>query len=350
MNKKAAIIQLTHRFDNEAEELAFYRKEMDTYRENGWEIALHTVNVNDDTTVVRALQGVSVACCTGNPPVTRKVFEECPDLRIVQRYGIGVNSIDLQAASDHGVVVYNLMGYCIEELATHAVAMFLSLLRDTIYYDNTMKQGKWLKGKGPIIPSRISGMTAGVYGLGGSGKIFAKIMDGGWGAKVIAYDPFVTREQGAAMNVEMVSFEELLERSDVISIHSPLTPETKHAFNKDAFAKMKKNAILLNTARGPIIELNDLYEALANKVIAGAGIDAFNEEPLEAESPLRKLDNIVLTPHSAYHSADSRVIQVEYVSKLPLSMLQDGIIYRKNVANPDVLKKLTGYEIREGLN
>ena len=208
--------------------------------------------------IIAGCQGAQVLLATGNPPITRKVMEALPEVKFVQRFGAGVNSIDLAAAAELGVIVLNLPGFCAKELADVATAMIMGLIRNTAYYDREVRKGNWPKCQ-YLLPPDVRELTLGLYGFGLAGRHLHDIFHNGFGTKVISCDPYIGDAVKAQYpDVEFVSFEELITRSDIVSIHVVLTPETTHVFNREVFKKMKNSAMIINTSRGPVIDNDDL--------------------------------------------------------------------------------------------
>ncbi|SFT07561.1 C-terminal binding protein [Halostagnicola kamekurae] len=235
-------------------------------------------------------------------PVTRAIFEAHSGIQAVGRYGIGVDTVDLDAATEHGVVTLNVPDYCLDEVPTHTMALILSVKRNTAQYTAEIKSGTWNWTNGQPI-YRLRGQT---LGLAGFGKLPKNLVDKAkpFGLEPIAYDPYVTEEEMAEHNVEKVSFDELLERSDIVSVHTPLTDETREMFDTEAFTAMDEDAIIVNTSRGSTIDVDALHEALVNSELRGAGIDVMPDEPPE-HHPLFELDETVMTPHVAWYSEES---------------------------------------------
>lgn len=309
------------------------------------EIELELCHFQTDQEIAENCRGAQALLCTGNPPVTETVFRELSDLQLVQRFGIGVNSIDLNAATKYGKVAMYMPGFCVDELAAHAAGLILGLIRNTVYYDRHIRRGEWPKGQ-YLLPKSVPEMTLGLYGFGGSARPLCRIFKEGFGCRVAACDPYVPEQvKKEFAEVRFVSFEELLEQSDIISIHVPLNPETYHIFGQKAFEKMKKDALLINISRGGIIDQDALAAALRTGEIRGAGLDVFEEEPL-LDSELKKLENVILTPHSAFYGEGSKKRQLEWAAMLVSSALNDGVIDRKFVANRDVMDKKTGFVFR----
>lgn len=238
-------------------------------------------------------------------PFTEKVFSKLPRLKLIVRYGVGIDHIDLEAASRHNVYVCNIPDYGTQEVAIHAVLLMLALTRKLIPMNKAVHKGKW-SYEDSIPIERYSGMTIGVLGLGRIGSCFIEFVRS-FGCRLIANDlkTFLPKKDWPN-GVEMVSFEQLLEQSDVISIHSPL--ETSHnLFNEKALKKMKPSAFLINVSRGGIVDEKALDKALSQKWIAGAATDVFVKEPVDAEHPLLKHENFIATPHMAWYSEQSAV-------------------------------------------
>ena len=230
-------------------------------------------------------------------PITRRVLESLPQVKCIVRYGIGVNNIDIEAAKELGVMVANVPDYCLEEVSNHALAMILSLSRRIPHDHHQMVHGGW--GISPFEPiSAVSQMQLGLIGFGNIGRRVAQKAQM-LSYQVAAYDPYVCDAVFAEFDVRRAGIEELLRTSDIISLHCPLLPSTKHLINRDTINTMKPGAMLVNTSRGPIVDEEALVDALRSGVIGGAGLDTYEVEPLPADSPLRALPNVILTSHAA---------------------------------------------------
>jgi D-3-phosphoglycerate dehydrogenase len=251
--------------------------------------------------VVEAAEGAH-ALLVQYAEITDEVLRELDDLAVVGRYGIGVDNVDVESATDRGVTVVNVPSYCEDEVAEHALALLLTCERRVVQFDDAVKDGRWdwKLGK-PVF--RLRGRT---LGLAGFGKIPRRVVEktGGLGLDYVAYDPYVDADEMAELGVEKVDFENLLARSDAISIHVPLTDETRNLFDADAFAAVDDDAVLVNTSRGKVVDDDALADALAAGKVRAAGLDVLPEEPPE-ESPLLDRDEVVLTPHVAWYSEDS---------------------------------------------
>lgn len=233
--------------------------------------------------------------------ISRKVMENCPNLKYIVRYGVGVDTIDIEAATELGVQVGNVPDYGMNEVADHAISLALSFLRKINTMNNFTKNEKWDYTRAIPI-HRFSTLTVGVVGLGRIGSNFARKMSA-LGFNVIGFDPRreVIRESDY---VEIVDFEELLEKSDLISIHCP-ADNNYDLFDKNAFSKMKKTSFIINTARGGIINEGALEWALNNDIIAGACLDCMLNEPVDKSNPLFKHENVIVSPHIAWYSEES---------------------------------------------
>lgn len=235
-------------------------------------------------------------------PFTVKVFDALPDLKVIVRYGVGVDNVDLAAATAHGVKVCNVPDYGMYEVADHAIAMMLALARKVVFCNDRVKSGVWNYQEAmPIY--RLSTQTVGVIGVGRIGTAFADRAKA-FGMKVLAYDEFARKNGKTQDYMEMVSLDELLERSDIISVHCPLDGN-RDLISAPQLKKMKKNAYLINVSRGGIINEKDLYEALKAGEIAGAACDVFSPEPVAKENPLLGMENFLASPHIAWYSEES---------------------------------------------
>ena len=263
---------------------------------------------------------------------TVRQLEKC---KVVVRCGIGYDVIDVDACTKKGIAACNVSDYCFPEVATHAMAMLLSLYRKLDHYTACVKKGVWNKEKG-FTPHRLDQVTLGIVSFGNISKQLSQYAKA-FGMKMISYDPYVPDSVFAQYGVEKVDFDELLARSDMISLHAPLTPETKGMINKESIAKMKDGVIIVNNARGPLVVEEDLAEALKSGKVVGAGLDVFAQEPINPDNPLLGLDNVILTPHAAYDSVEASWDLFEKVALTILKVL--GGEYPNNVLNRKALGK-----------
>lgn len=231
-------------------------------------------------------------------PMRRDFLGQLPELKGIVRLGIGVDSVDLDAATDLGIVVANVPVFCQDEVAEHAMGLLLAVTRKIVLADRLTRQGKWVVGiQERMLPMRrLRGQTLGLVGFG---RIAQRLtgMAQALGLRVIAADPYVAQETAQAAGVALMPFEELLPQADIVSLHVPLTSETRGLINSDALALMKRGAILINTARGPVVDEVALEEALADGKLGGAGLDVLETEPPKIPHPLLDFDNVVLTCH-----------------------------------------------------
>jgi D-3-phosphoglycerate dehydrogenase / 2-oxoglutarate reductase len=232
-----------------------------------------------------------------------------PRLRHIARYGVGLDIVDVEAATDAGVLVTNVPAdYCRDEVADHALAMLLFFARRLRVYDDAVHAGVWhWKSGAPL--RRFRGSRLGIVGLGNLGRAIAERAHA-FGLELVAYDPYVDAASASRLGATLVPFEELLETSDYVVIQAPLTAETRGLFDREAIGRMKRGAVLVNTARGPIVDGAALHDALSEGRLAGAALDDLPEEPAKRrewrpDNPLLGLPNCLVTPHVAYYSDDS---------------------------------------------
>jgi D-3-phosphoglycerate dehydrogenase / 2-oxoglutarate reductase len=223
--------------------------------------------------------------------------------KAIGRFGLGVDNIDLPAAKALGIAVNYVPDYCLREVSDHAMALLLALARKVTIANAVVQSGRWEVA--PLVPlRRLEGQVLGLVGFGNIPRALAPKAKA-FGLKVLAHDPYVANEVLRAAAVEGVSFDDLLARSDFISVHAPLLPATRGLMNAAAFAKMKKGACLINTARGPLVDESALVAALNSGQLGGAALDVVATEPLPKDTLLRGRDNVILTPHTAYYSVDA---------------------------------------------
>jgi D-3-phosphoglycerate dehydrogenase len=249
--------------------------------------------------LIELLNGVKAALA-GSEPYTPRVIAAQPQLRVIARAGVGYDAVDVQAATEHGVAVTITPNTNHDAVAEHTFALILALAKSIIPQHLGTLAGKWPRKA--TLPLR--GRALGIAGLGRIGKAMA-IRGHCFGMPLLAYEPYPDREFVSKYAVRLVGFDELLARSDYLSLHMPLTPESRQIVNRDSLAKMKPTAFLINTARGALVNEADLVEALKSQRIAGAGIDVFELEP-PGDHALFHLDNVVVTPHAAGVDLQSR--------------------------------------------
>lgn len=235
------------------------------------------------------------------------LFRQLPNLRLVQRTGIGVDNVNLEDATAHGIVVCNTPDGPTESTAEHTVAMLLNLAKRIKQGNDNLAAGKFGPRSGPLLGMEVQGKTLGLVGLGRIGRRVAQICRNGLEMRVIAYDPYVTAEQAAQMGVELVDLDTVISQSDFVSLHVPVTPETYRLMDARRIGQMKQGAYLINCARGPLVDPKALVEAVDSGHLRGAGIDVFDPEPPEVGDVLRNHPLIVATPHSATVTTEGRV-------------------------------------------
>jgi D-3-phosphoglycerate dehydrogenase len=242
------------------------------------------------------------ALVISSSPVTRGVMSALEGLKVVARTGVGYDVIDVPAATELGVIVVNVPDIWVREVANHALALLLAWNRKIVALDRQVHAGVWSAGvPGPHTGS-LHGETVGIVGLGNIGSAFARRV-AAFETTVIACDPYVDDARFAALGVERVSLETLAERADYVSVHTLLNAETRHLIGEAFFRRMKPTAILINTSRGPVVDERALARALEEKRLAGAALDVWEREPVAADNPLLKLENVIATPHAAYFSS-----------------------------------------------
>ncbi len=295
-------------------------------RAAGVEYRLHQAKTEDD---VVAVARDADAIILQYAPITGRVLDGLPRCRVAVRYGVGVDTVDLQAATERGVVVANVPDYCMEEVSDHALAMGLALWRGVVLYDRAIRGGTWnATMKTPMY--RLHKKVVGVIGLGRIGACFArKAM--GVGMTAIGYDPYLTT---LPEGVRSVSFETLLREADLISLHLPLSAATKHLINEAALRLMKPTALLVNTARGGLVDTKALCGALQDGQLGGAALDTLEQEPIPADSPLLSFPNVILGPHAGWYSDQSVTDLKRKTAEAAIAVLRGQRPY--SPVNPDV--------------
>ncbi|EKQ55314.1 MAG: D-3-phosphoglycerate dehydrogenase [Methanobacterium sp. Maddingley MBC34] len=267
--------------------------------------------------------------------VTREVIEAAPLLKIIARAGVGVDNVDVEAATEKGIMVVNAPESTSITVAEHTMGLVLSMSRKIAIADKSVKEGKWEKSR--FMGMELNGKILGIVGMGRIGSQVV-IRSKAFGMDIMVYDPYITPEAAAELGVEVVDLETLLKNADVITIHVPLTPETKYLIAEPQFKIMKENAIIVNCARGGIIKEADLYDALKAGEIGGAALDVYEKEPPK-ENPLLELDNVVLTPHIAASTSEAQRDAAIIVAKEIKKVFQGES--PKNVINMPVMDKET---------
>ena len=271
-------------------------------------------------------------------PVREPVIVSAKQCQIIARYGIGLDNIDVDAATENGIIVTNVPRYCVDEVSDHAMALILTCARKIIRYDKAVKSGIWDLNIGQNM-SRLRGKALGIVGIGNIAKSLIPKAKA-FGFIVNVYSPRTESEVIKSHGAHKVTFDELLKTSDYISIHAPLTTETYHMFGVEEFRVMKPTAYLINTARGGIVDTDALATALQNRDIAGAGLDVLETEPPQQNEKLLDLENVFITPHAAFISEES-ILELQVTAatcvadvlsdKLPDSVVNSSVLNRSNL-------------------
>ncbi|MDS0260649.1 C-terminal binding protein [Haloarcula sp. S1CR25-12] len=264
-----------------------------------------TVAATDsEAALVDAADGADGLVVDVNTPVGAAVFDRLDGLRVVARAGVGIENIDVAAATKHGVTVTNAPDYCTREVATHTVTLLLDCARSVAAYDRDTRAGNWGWERGRRV-HRLRGRTLGLVSFGPIARRVREQVRG-FDIDVVAYDPYVDAETMADADVEKVTLEALYDQADFVSLHAPLTDGTRGLVDADALDAMHDHAVLVNTGRGGLVDEAALADALAEGTIAAAGLDVLRTEPPAPDHPLVELDNCVVTPHAAWYSAEAR--------------------------------------------
>ena len=256
-------------------------------------------------------------------PVNREVIEQLERCRIIVRYGIGVDNVDLDAARERNIPVVNVPDYAVEEVADHAMALLLAAVRKIPAVVAQVRNGVWdIAPKRPIVG--LTGRTLGLAGFGNIARAVARRAQA-FGMQTVAYDPYASETVFAEYRTERVGWEALLDRSDFISVHLPLTSDTRHLVNGEALRRMKPGAFLINTSRGGVVQTEALTEALGQGVIAGAALDVLEQEPIPNDHPLLSMDNCLITSHCAWYSEDSLKRLQSYAAMEVRRLFEGGV-------------------------
>jgi len=308
---------------------AFDNKPMDQLRNAGMNLIDMRGSGVQDPKFVEALKQSDAILCGNDLVVNDEVLDMAPGVKAIAKMGAGLDTVDIDAATRHNAIVFHTPGANNQAVADHTFALMLNVARKIIYCDRSLREKRWEHTK--IMGLEIWQKTLGLIGLGAIGRCVAQRAKG-FEMKVVAHDPYWPEAFAAGQGIERIAIDELLKVSDVISIHAPLTPENRGMIDARALKTMKPSAILINAARGGIVNEADLYQALKDKVIAGAGIDVFETEP-PGDSPLLELDNVVLTPHTA-------AFTFEGMNNMSVGAVEQLIEYQKgnkpaHIVNPE---------------
>ena len=277
--------------------------------------------------IVREVQGIVV----GDERYPGRILEGST-LKVISRMGVGVDSVDVEAATPLGIAVCNAPGANAESVADHAMGVMLTLARNFIKLDAEMRKGVWYR---PLGTADFHLQTLGIIGLGRIGKRVARRAKG-FSMRIVATDPVWDDEFASEFGIERLSLEDLLRQSDYVTLHTPSEPQTYHLIDAERLALMKPTAFLVNCARGAVVDAAAAYDALKARQIAGAGLDVFEDEPL-GMSPLCELDNVILTPHAAHYNPLSN----KRVSEMALANAVNVLLGKEPLScvNPEVLPK-----------
>jgi D-3-phosphoglycerate dehydrogenase len=287
--------------------------------------------------LLEAMRDVDAVIISSRDGISRSIIEHCSRLKIIAKRGAKPSNVDLQAATAKGIPVTWTPGSNAISVAEHALMMILVHIKKFIPSMQAQKRGKW---RGDLVPgNELCGKTVGIIGFGQSGSRLAKRL-AGFDVEIVAYDPYVSREQAEQLNVRLVNLDKLLHIADIVTLHGDLNEQTKHLINAHTLTQMKGSAYIVNTARGGLIDTKALYCALETGVIAGAALDVFEEEPTAPDDPLFSLENVIHTPHMAG-------ITYESVAREPVWAAEEVVRVLKgespvHVVNPDYVQQALG--------
>ncbi|WP_200530351.1 NAD(P)-dependent oxidoreductase [Halorubrum sp. LN27] len=298
-------------------------------REVGDALALEVGVEPTEEALIEALDGVEILFTTSRLPVTRRVLENADSLRLVAKIGTGIDTIDLDAAADEGVTVVYTPGMNALSVAEHALTLLLAVKRNVLIGQRALEAGKW-RDEVPNA-SAVAGTSVGIVGFGNVGSRLAGLLDG-FNVDVYAHDPYVHDIDTQVTGATLTDFETVLSEPDAVVVTAEHTPETRGMIDERALAAMDDDAVLVNTARGPIVDTGALVDALAAGTIGGAGLDVFETEPLPADSPLHDFENVVTTPHIAASSVRARSAIIETLVECAFAFLDGDTLPERFVA------------------
>ncbi|MCH7800013.1 MAG: C-terminal binding protein [Chloroflexi bacterium] len=302
-----------------------------------YELEVHSVESEGE--VIEAVKGAEIIINQG-VPLTREIIEEIDEGQAIVSFGHGFNHIDHEAATDQGIMVINSAGFCTEEVSNHAILMLLACAKKLTILNDLVKAGKWgpetRDALVPMVP--IDGNVLGLVAFGNIARAASRKAKA-FGIEVIAYDPYVAPWIAKEYSVRLVgSLEELASESDFVSVHTPLNNQTRGLIGADFFKAMKPTAYFINTCRGPVVDEAALIAALRAGELAGAGLDVFEEEPTATDNPLFEMDNVIVTPHSAGSSTNSRIAGQLQVGQETARILRGTL--PMSLVNPEVRHKI----------
>jgi len=287
--------------------------------------------------LLREVRDVDGLCCLLTEKIDREVMDAGQKLKVISQVAVGYDNIDVEAATERGIYVTNTPGVLTETTADFAWALLMSVARRVVEADKYVRSGKWVIpwSLTMLLGGDVYGKTLGIVGLGRIGSAVARRAKG-FNMKVIYYDVFRNLEAEKTLGIEFREFKDLLKEADFISIHVPLTKNTYHLFGEEEFKAMKPTAYLINTSRGPVIDEKALYKALKEGWIKGAGLDVHEKEPTPPDNPLLTLDNIVVAPHIASGSVETRTKMTVIAAENLVAVLKGKV--PPNLVNKEVLK------------
>lgn len=310
-------------------------EEAEVIREAGIEL-MDIDAANEDEIIAKAKDADVIF--TVRAAFTRRVFENLPRLRAVVRCGVGYDNVDVDAATDNHVLVVNVPDFCFEEVSNHAIALLLACAKKMVRMHHLLKTAGWVASRQIMQPmGSVWGQTIGIVGCGNIGRMTARKAQC-FGLTVIGYDPYVDPNLARESGITLKSLPEVMGESDYISLHPCLNQETFHLIGEKELCLMKPAAYLINTARGSVVDEPALIRILQDKRIAGAGLDVFEKDPIDPDNPLLKIDNVIVTPHTASYCDAA-------FKRLRTSVGQEAVrvargMWPKNVVNKDVKPKI----------
>lgn len=342
MAKPVTVVVTSDRYGSETSGLEMERALIRDFPD--LDITLRGEPAESEDDLIRIGQDADALLVSTREAVTRHVLENIPNVKVISRYGVGLDNVDLDAAADAGIVVTHYPGYCTSEVADHAMALLLAVNRRVVEFDRDLHEGAWAKlgsatggiMRGPIPPLRQ--LTLGIVGFGRIGQAVADRARA-FGLTLLVADPYAAPDVVEANGGTLLSLDELLPQADLVTLHAPLTTETRGLIDADRLAAMKPDASIVNTARGPIIDLDALAVHLKQNPLARAALDVVYPEPLSIDHPLYHLPNVIHTPHAAYYSEQSVITVRTETFNEAMAVLRGT--QPRTVANPAVLEKVS---------
>ncbi len=295
-----------------------HEKAIEVLEKAGFEVVYE--EYPNEERLIELAKDVEAIIVRSKPKVTKRVIEEAPKLKVIGRAGVGLDNIDLEAAKERGIKVVNSPAASSRSVAELVFGLLFAVARKIAFADRKMREGVWAKKQ--CMGIELEGKTMGVIGFGRIGYNVAKIANA-FGMRVLLYDPYPNEERAKEVGGTFASLEDLLKESDVVTLHVPLVDATYHLINEERLKLMKPSAILINAARGAVVDNKALVKALQEGWIAGAGLDVYEEEPLPKDHPLTKLDNVVLTPHIGASTEEAQMMAGVQVAEQIVEILKE---------------------------